>query len=68
MWYKYPDITPPDNPDSEDFGVDYEVKCRLPNGKIEITTAEWLWTNEWNIIYPVIAWKEYKQIIPFRHK
>ena len=68
MWNKFPDLTPPDNPDSENFGTDYDVKYRLPNGKIEITTTEWLCSNEWNIIYPVTAWKGHKQILPFVHR
>lgn len=37
MWNKFPDTIPPDIPETEDFGVDYEVKYRLPNGKIETT-------------------------------
>lgn len=42
MWNKFPDVMPPDNPDTEDFGVEYEVKYTLPNGKIENTITEWL--------------------------
>lgn len=42
MWNKFPN-TPPDIPETEDFGIDYEVKYKLPNGKIETTITEWLW-------------------------
>ncbi|MFR4368944.1 MAG: hypothetical protein ACLT4F_09205 [Clostridia bacterium] len=41
MWNKFPN-TPPDIPETEDFGIDYEVKYKLPNGKIETTITEWL--------------------------
>lgn len=66
MWNKFPN-TPPNIPETEDFGIDYEVKYNLPNGKIETTITEWLWEKKWNCIYPVIAWREYSPIIPFRH-
>lgn len=42
MWNKFPN-TPPDIPETENFGIDYEVKYKLPNGKIETTITEWLW-------------------------
>lgn len=67
MWNKFPDVMPPDNPNTENFGVEYEVKYILPNRKIENTITEWLWTNEWNLIYPVIEWKEYRKILPFNN-
>lgn len=67
-WNKYPDVTPPDIPDDEDFGIEYEVKYRLPNGKIEITETEWLWEKKWNLIYPVVAWRECQLVIPFFNK
>lgn len=65
MWNKFPDIMPPEIPETEDFGVNYEVKYKSPNGKIETTVTEWLWEKEWNCVYPVIAWREYSPIIPF---
>ncbi len=55
MWNKFPDTIPPDIPEIENFGIDYEVKYALPNGKIETTITEWLWEKKWNCIYPVIA-------------
>ena len=67
-WNNFPETSPPDIPETEDFGVEYEVKYRLPNGKIEIIETEWLWDKTWNIIYPVIAWRNYNQIIEFRKK
>ena len=67
-WNKFPETSPPDIPETENFGVEYEVKYRLPNGKIEIIETEWLWDKTWNIIYPVIAWRNYNQIIEFRKK
>ena len=33
MWHLYPNETPPDIPEDEDFGVEYEVRYKLPNGK-----------------------------------
>ena len=68
MWNKYPNITPPDIPETEDFGVEYEVKYKLPNGCVKSTITEWLWENQCNCIYPVIAWRECKTIIPFSPK
>ncbi len=65
MWVKCRDKLPPDIPDSEDFGVEYEVRYVLPNGKVETTITEWLWERKWNCIYPVIAWREYNPIIQF---
>lgn len=47
MWNKFPN-TPPDIPETENFGIDYEVKYKLPNGKIETTITEWLWEKKWN--------------------
>ncbi len=67
-WNNFPEISPPDIPETEDFGVEYEVKYRLPNGKIETIETEWLWDKTWNIIYPVIAWRNYNQIIEFRKR
>ena len=32
MWHLYPNEIPPDIPENEDFGVEYEVRYRLPNG------------------------------------
>lgn len=64
-WNRFPDVVPPEIPESEDFGVDYEVKYRLPNGQIETTTTEWLWEKEWNCIYPVVAWREENKIVEF---
>lgn len=64
-WNRFPDVVPPNIPESEDFGVDYEVKYRLPNGQIETTITEWLWEKEWNCIYPVIAWREENKIVEF---
>lgn len=68
MWNKYPNITPPDIPETEDFGVEYEVKYKLPNGCVKSTITEWLWEKQWNCRYPVIAWRECKTIIPFSSK
>ena len=65
-WHKYPEIAPPDIPESENFGIEYDVKYKLPNGRIETTTTEWLYDKTWNCIYPVIAWKEHQVIIPFK--
>lgn len=45
MWNKFPN-TPPNIPETEDFGIDYEVKYNLPNGKIETTITEWLWEKK----------------------
>ena len=67
MWNKFPETMPPDIPKTENFGIDYEVKYKLPNGKIKTTISEWLWEKKWNCIYPVIALREYSPIIPFRH-
>ena len=50
---------------NEDFGVEYEVRYRLPNGIIETMVTEWLWEKRWNCIYPVIQWREYNPIIVF---
>ena len=52
-WNNFPETSPPDITETEDFGVEYEVKYRLPNGKIETIETEWLWDKTWNIIYPV---------------
>ena len=52
MWNKFPDTIPPNIPETENFGIDYEVKYVLPNGKIETTITEWLWEKKWNCIYP----------------
>ena len=68
MWYKFPEVVPPDIPESEDFGVEYEVKYQLPNGVIESTVTEWLWERTWNCIYPVIAWREYNPVVSFDKK
>lgn len=65
MWNKYPNEIPANIPDDEDFGVEYEVRYRLPNGSIETTITEWLWEQKWNCIYPVIQWREYNPIISF---
>ena len=54
MWHLYPNETPPDIPEDEDFGVEYEVRYRLPNGKVKTMITEWLWERQWNCIYPVI--------------
>lgn len=69
-WNRYPDIVPPDVPKSEDFGIDYEIKYRLPNGTIATTTTEWLVERKWNLRYPyeVIAWREENKIIQFPGK
>ena len=64
-WNRFPDVVPPEISESEDFGVDYEVKYRLPNGQIETTITEWLWEKEWNCIYPVVAWREESKIVEF---
>lgn len=45
MWNKFPN-TPPNIPETEDFGIDYEIKYKLPNGKIETTITEWLWIGK----------------------
>ena len=41
-WNIYPNKIPPDVPKNEDFGVEYEVRYRLPNGIIETMVTEWL--------------------------
>ena len=64
-WNAYPSNTPPDIPQDENFGIEYEVKYRLPDGTIKTDITEWLWDRTWNCIYPVIAWKEYDKIIHF---
>ena len=46
MWHKYPDEIPPDIPESEDFGVEYEVRYQLPNGTIRTMITEWLWEKK----------------------
>ena len=66
-WNRFPDVVPPEISESEDFGVDYEVKYRLPNGQIETTITEWLWEKEWNCIYPVVAWREENKIVEFSY-
>ena len=43
----------------------YEVRYRLPNGKVEAMITEWLWERQWNCIYPVIQWRNYNPIIKF---
>jgi len=68
MWHKFPEVVPSDIPESEDFGVEYEVKYQLPNGVIESTVTEWLWERAWNCIYPVIAWREYNPVVSFDKK
>ena len=65
MWHLYPNETPPDIPKDEDFGVEYEVRYRLPNGKVKTMITEWLWERQWNCIYPVIQWRNYNPIIKF---
>lgn len=50
MWNKFPN-TPPNIPETEDFGIDYEVKYNLPNGKIETTITEWLWEKKNGIVF-----------------
>lgn len=64
-WNIYSNKIPPDVPKNEDFGVEYEVRYRLPNGIIETMVTEWLWEKKWNCIYPVIQWREYNPIIVF---
>lgn len=64
-WIKCEDRLPPDIPEDEDFGIEYEIKYKLPNGKIEKMITEWLYDKTWNCFYPVISWREYNQIIPF---
>ena len=54
-WNAYPNNTPPDIPQDENFGIEYEVKYRLPDGTIKTDITEWLWDRTWNCIYPVIA-------------
>lgn len=68
MWHLYPNEVPPDIPKNEDFGIEYEIRYRLPNGKIETMITEWLWEKQWNCIYPVIQWKEYNPIVKFQSK
>ena len=68
MWIKCEDRLPPDIPEDEDFGVEYEIKYVLPNGKIEKTITEWLYERIWNCRYTVIARREYNKIIPFSCK
>ena len=46
MWHLYPNETPPDIPEDEDFGVEYEVRYRLPNGKVKTMITEWLWERQ----------------------
>lgn len=65
MWFKCEDRLPPDIPEDESFGVEYEIKYKLPNGKIEKTVTEWLYDKTWNCCYPVIAWRDYNKIIAF---
>lgn len=65
MWHKYPEEIPPDIPPNENFGIDYEIRYRLPDGKIETCVTEWLWEREWNCIFPVTQWREYNPIIGF---
>lgn len=67
-WNNYPALTPPDVPQNETFGMDYEVKFRLPNGATNTTITEWLYEKQWNCIYPVIAWRKYNAVIPFQKK
>ena len=57
-WHKATE-NPPDIPEDENFGVDYQVKCFNPeSGAVETFETEWLWEKEWNCIYPIIAWRE----------
>ena len=62
-WIPYPDTIPPDIPENEDFGVEYEILYKLPTGETEMTITEWLWEKKWNCIYPVVAWRVYNNII-----
>lgn len=34
-WNTYPNNTPPDIPQDENFGIEYEVKYKLPDGTIK---------------------------------
>lgn len=68
MWHSYPKEMPPAIPENENFGIEYEIQYKLPNGKIKTDITEWLWEKEWNCIYPVIKWKEYNPIIKFPTK
>lgn len=43
MEYIYPDIKPADIPETEDFGIEYEMKHKMPNGEIKTMITEWLW-------------------------
>lgn len=43
MEYIYPDIKPADIPETEDFGIEYEMKYKMPNGEIKTMITEWLW-------------------------
>ena len=52
-------------PEDEDFGVEYEFRYRLPNGKVKTMITEWLWERQSNCIYPVIQWRNYNPIIKF---
>ena len=67
-WILCKDRLPEDIPEKESFGVDYEVKYIDTNGQINQMETEWLWTREWNCIYPVVAWRPIKKIIPFSKK
>lgn len=68
MWINCKTQLPPPIPDEDDFGIEYEIEYRLPNGKTEKTITEWLYDNTWNCIYPVIRWKEVQKVIPFKRK
>lgn len=64
MWHKSYE-KPPDVPETENFGIEYEVQYRDFNGQINVIETEWLTDKTWNCHYPVIAWREINKIVPF---
>ena len=68
VWHDALKESPPDIPEDEDFGVEYEIMYRLPNGELVMTIVEWLWEKQWNCKYPVVKWREYNPVIEFPNK
>ena len=64
-WIKCQDKLPPDIPEDNDFGVEYEIKYISESGEVKTAITEWLWEREWNWILPVIAWREYIPVVDF---
>lgn len=64
-WIKCTDRLPPDCPVEDEFETEYEIKYLQTDGLVGIDVTEWREERSWNCMYPVIAWREYRVIIPF---